>query len=95
MGSAARPGEHGGGLERTGWGQWSGCLALGVNDAGKVFDRSCTARGESAYCLPLSEWHFLEASLRTRRTASRNGLEDGTIAQFLPFSLSSEQYLAG
>jgi hypothetical protein len=95
MGSAARPGEHGGGLERTGWGKWPGCLALGVNDAAKVFDRSCTVRGESAYCLPLSERRCLEASLRTRRAASRNGLEDGRIAQFLPISLSSEQYLAG
>ena len=39
MGSAARPGEHGGGLERTGWGQWPACLALGVNDAVKVSGR--------------------------------------------------------
>ena len=80
MGSAVRPGEHGDGRERTGWGQWPACLALGVNDAVKVSGRSCTVPGESAYCLPFSKKRCLEASLRTRRTAFRNSLEDGSIA---------------
>jgi hypothetical protein len=44
MGSAARPGEHGGGRERAGRGQWPACLALDVNDAVK-------ASTDRAWCL--------------------------------------------
>ena len=76
MGSAARPGEHGGGRERTGWGQWPGCLGRRMNCAAKIFDQSCMVSSESTYWLPLSERRSHDASFRPRRTASRNGLED-------------------